>query len=43
LRYLMREELIHHTGLDYYYDLEEMRPSPRRVTASRRSSKTSKG
>jgi myo-inositol-1-phosphate synthase len=23
LRYLMREELIHHTGLDYYYDLEE--------------------
>ena len=43
LRYLMREELIHHTGLDYYYDLEETRPSPRRVTASRRSSKTSKG
>jgi myo-inositol-1-phosphate synthase len=23
LRYLMKEELIHHTGLDYYYDLEE--------------------
>ena len=23
LRYLMREELIHHTGLDYYYDLEK--------------------
>ena len=23
LRYLMRAELIHHTGLDYYYDLEE--------------------
>jgi myo-inositol-1-phosphate synthase len=23
LRYLMREDLIHHTGLDYYYDLEE--------------------
>jgi len=23
LRYLMREELIHHTGLDYYYDLED--------------------
>ena len=23
LRYLMEEELIHHTGLDYYYDLEE--------------------
>jgi myo-inositol-1-phosphate synthase len=23
LRYLMREELITHTGLDYYYDLEE--------------------
>jgi myo-inositol-1-phosphate synthase len=23
LRYLMREELIHHTGLDYYYDLDE--------------------
>lgn len=22
LRYLMKEELIHHTGLDYYYDLE---------------------
>jgi myo-inositol-1-phosphate synthase len=22
LRYLMREDLIHHTGLDYYYDLE---------------------
>ncbi|MCX6570989.1 MAG: inositol-3-phosphate synthase [Candidatus Aminicenantes bacterium] len=43
LRYLMREELIHHTGLDYYYDLEETRPSPRRVTASKRSSKTSKG
>ncbi|HNX97928.1 MAG TPA: inositol-3-phosphate synthase, partial [Candidatus Aminicenantes bacterium] len=21
LRYLMKEELIHHTGLDYYYDL----------------------
>jgi myo-inositol-1-phosphate synthase len=23
LRYLMKEELIHHTGLDYYYDLEK--------------------
>lgn len=23
LRYLMKEELIHHTGLDYYYDLDE--------------------
>jgi myo-inositol-1-phosphate synthase len=23
LRYLKREDLIHHTGLDYYYDLEE--------------------
>ncbi len=23
LRYLMKEELIHHVGLDYYYDLEE--------------------
>jgi myo-inositol-1-phosphate synthase len=23
LRYLMNEELIHHTGLDYYYDIEE--------------------
>jgi hypothetical protein len=23
LRYLMREELIHHTGLDYYYNLEQ--------------------
>lgn len=23
LRYLMKEELIHHTGLDYYYDLED--------------------
>jgi len=23
LRYLMKEELIHHTGLDYYYRLEE--------------------
>ncbi|MCP4155459.1 MAG: inositol-3-phosphate synthase [bacterium] len=23
LRYLMKEDLIHHTGLDYYYDLEE--------------------
>ena len=23
LRYLMEEELIHHTGLDYYYDLAE--------------------
>ena len=23
LRYLMREELIHHTGLDYYYDLDQ--------------------
>lgn len=23
LRYLMREELLHHTGLDYYYDLEK--------------------
>ena len=23
LRYLMRAELIHHTGLDYYYDLDE--------------------
>lgn len=23
LRYLMNEELIHHTGLDYYYDVEE--------------------
>ncbi|MDQ1351575.1 MAG: myo-inositol-phosphate synthase [Acidobacteriota bacterium] len=23
LRYLMKEELIHHTGLDYYYNLEE--------------------
>lgn len=23
LRYLMKEELIHHTGLDYYYELEE--------------------
>jgi myo-inositol-1-phosphate synthase len=23
LRYLMREELIHHTGLDYYYDIDE--------------------
>ncbi|MCP4218279.1 MAG: inositol-3-phosphate synthase [bacterium] len=22
LRYLMKEELIHHTGLDYYYDVE---------------------
>ncbi len=43
LRYLMREELIHHTGLDYYYDLEETRPSPKRVTASRRSSKRPKG
>jgi myo-inositol-1-phosphate synthase len=42
LRYMMREELIHHTGLDYYYDLEETRPSPRRVKASGRSSKTSK-
>ncbi len=26
LRYLMREELIHHTGLDYYYDLEKNGP-----------------
>jgi len=42
LRYLMREELIHHTGLDYYYDLEESQPSAKRVTASKRSSKTSK-
>ena len=23
LRYLMHEELIHHTGLDYYYDIEK--------------------
>jgi len=23
LRYLMKEELIHHTGLDYYYELED--------------------
>jgi len=23
LRYLAKEELIHHTGLDYYYDLED--------------------
>jgi len=23
LRYLMEEELIHHTGLDYYYDVED--------------------
>ncbi len=23
LRYLMKEDLIHHTGLDYYFDLEE--------------------
>ncbi len=23
LRYLKKEELIHHTGLDYYYDLED--------------------
>ncbi|MCP5106335.1 MAG: inositol-3-phosphate synthase [bacterium] len=23
LRYMMKEELIHHTGLDYYYDLDE--------------------
>ena len=23
LRYLMKEELIHHTGLDYYYQLED--------------------
>jgi len=23
LRYLMKEELIHHTGLDYYYDIDE--------------------
>jgi myo-inositol-1-phosphate synthase len=23
LRFLMEEELIHHTGLDYYYDLDE--------------------
>lgn len=23
LRYLMKEELIHHTGLDYYYDLDD--------------------
>jgi myo-inositol-1-phosphate synthase len=23
LRYLMKEELVHHTGLNYYYDLEE--------------------
>ncbi len=23
LRYLAEEELIHHTGLDYYYDLED--------------------
>ncbi len=23
LRYLAKEELIHHTGLDYYYDIEE--------------------
>lgn len=23
LRYLMKEDLIHHTGLDYYYDLED--------------------
>jgi myo-inositol-1-phosphate synthase len=42
LRYLMREELIHHTGLDYYYDLEEAQPTPKSVTASKRSSKTSK-
>jgi myo-inositol-1-phosphate synthase len=24
LRYLAREDLIHHTGLDYYYDLEDV-------------------
>ena len=30
LRYLMREELIHHTGLDYYYDLEETKPAAKK-------------
>jgi myo-inositol-1-phosphate synthase len=42
LRYLMREELIHHTGLDYYYDLDESRPAPKRAAAARKASKPSK-
>jgi myo-inositol-1-phosphate synthase len=39
LRYLMREELIHHTGLDYYYDLEETLPAPKRAAAPRKAPK----
>jgi myo-inositol-1-phosphate synthase len=42
LRFLMREEIIHHTGLDYYYDLKDRRPAPRRTAVSRSASKTSK-
>ena len=36
LRYLMREELIHHTGLDYYYDLEKEGPGNKKGSAARK-------
>ncbi|NLH76078.1 MAG: inositol-3-phosphate synthase [Acidobacteria bacterium] len=40
LRYLMREELLHHTGLDYYYDIEETKPATeKRAGAVRRARK----
>ncbi len=39
LRYLMREELIHHTGLDYYYDLEEKKAPAKQSGAVKRADK----
>ncbi len=42
LRYLMREELIHHTGLDYYYDLEEKKTPAKKAKSPGRPARRSK-
>jgi hypothetical protein len=42
LRYLMREELIHHTGLDYYYNLEEKKPTAKKANSPGKAARASK-